>query len=174
MARAKTAPFQIRFEVGLTLNTTNIITPDLSMYVDPVNRQALMIHQADFIWTDNQDYLPIAWADGAGPSEAAIQIHDSTLGGMFEITSPHQVASGSVSYGGSKGYLTSDQDFFPDTMGRAMGGGRIVVNDSLEVCARVEGTVPANSICTVVLEATVVKLSEKDFIALALQTVSDN
>lgn len=170
MARAKTAPFQIRFEVGLTLNTTNIITPDLSMYVDPVNRQALLIHQADFIWTDNADYLPINFSSD---SQAGIQIHDSTLGGMFALTSPHQVASGSL-YFDTTGVLTNDQDFFPDTMGRSMGGGRIVVNDSLEVCARVEGSVPANSICTVVLECTVVKLSEKDFIALALQTVADN
>lgn len=170
MARAKTAPFQIRFEVGLTLNNTNIITPDLSMYVDPVNRQALLIHQADFIFTDNVDYLPINFASD---SQAGIQIHDSTLGGMFALTSPHQVASGSLFFD-STGVLTNDQDFFPDTMGRSMGGGRIVVNDSLEVCARVEGSIPANSICTVVLECTVVKLSEKDFIALALQTVSDN
>lgn len=170
MARAKTAPFQIRFEVGLTLNTTNIVTPDLSMYVDPVNRQALMIHQADFIFTDSGDYLPINFnAD----SQVGVQIHDSTLGGMFELTSPHQVASSSLYYDNT-GILTQAQDFFPDTMGRAMGGGRIVVNDSLEVCARVEGSVPNNSIVTCVLECTVVKLSEKDFIALALQTVSDN
>lgn len=170
MARAKTAPFQIRFEVGLTNATTNIVTPDLSMYVDPVNRQALMIHQADFIFTDSSNYLPINFA---ADNQTSVQIHDSTLGGMFALTSPHQVASASLYYD-STGILTQAQDFFPDTMGRAMGGGRIVVNDSLEVCARSDGTTVANSIVTVVLECTVVKLSEKDFIALALQTVADN
>jgi hypothetical protein len=170
MARAKTAPFQIRFEVGLTNGSTNITTPDLSMYVDPVNRQALLVRQVDFIWTDSVNFLPIAFnAD----CEAAIQVHDSTLGGMFSLTSAHQVASGSLYYDAT-GILTNDQDFFPDTMGRSMGGGRIIVNDSLEVCARVDAGIPANSIVTCVMECEVVKLSEKDYIALALQTVADN
>jgi len=170
MARAKTAPFQIRFETGITSGSQTITTPDLSMYVDPVNRQALLVTEVDYIWTDSSNYMPILFAGNDG--SAAVQIHDSNLGGMFSLTDSHQVSSGSIFYE-TNGVLTNTLDFFPDTMGRALGG-RIIVNDSLEVVSLGAGTIPANSICTVVMECEVVKLSEKDYIALALQTVADN
>lgn len=170
MARAKTSTFYIREETGVSSGATALDTIDLSLYVDPVNKQALLIKSVDFIWTDSTNYLPINWtADGY----VGIQLHDSTLGGMFSLENQHQVASGSVWYDAA-GAVSNTMDFFPDKLGRSKGEGRIVVNDSLEVATRGGGTVPANSIVTVCLECEVVKLSEKDYIALALQTVAEN
>ena len=55
----------------------------------------------------------------------------------------------------------------------AKGEGRIVVNDTLEICTDGNGTIPSDYVVTVVLEVQVVKLSEKDYISLALQSVAD-
>ena len=57
----------------------------------------------------------------------------------------------------------------------AKGEGRIVVNDTLEICTDGSSSgIPSNYVCTVVMEVQVVKLTEKDYVTLALQTVSDN
>lgn len=170
MARAKTSTFYIREETGVSAGATALDTIDLSLYVDPVNKQALLIKSVDFIWTDSTNYLPIAYTADA---QLAIQLHDSNLGGMFSLENQHQVASGSVFYDHT-GSIASNMDFFPDKLGRAKGEGRIVVNDSLEVATRGNGGIPNGSIITVCLECEVVKLSEKDYIALALQTVAEN
>jgi hypothetical protein len=170
MARSKTSTFYIREETGVSAGATALDTLDLSLYVDPVNKQALLIKSVDFIWTDSSNYLPIAWAADA---QVAVQLHDSNLGGMFSLENQHQVASGSVYYDNA-GAIETGMDFFPDKLGRAKGEGRIIVNDSMEIATRGNGTVPANSIVTICLECEVVKLNEKDYIALALQTVAEN
>jgi hypothetical protein len=166
MAKAKTNSFYIRetIDVDTSLNTE---TMDLSVYVDPVNKQGLLVRQCDFIWTDKTDWVPppaAAW-------QAAIQIHDTALGGMADPENTHQVASGSIV--ATTASIDHDQDFFPDRLGMAKGEGRIVVNDTLEICTLGAGTIPAGYVCTVVMEVQVVKLSEKDYISLALQQVAD-
>ena len=168
MASAKTNTFYIRevFDIDATAGTT---TMDLSLYVDPVNRQGLLVREVDFIFHDKNTQLP---ADFTAECRAGVQLHDSVLGGMASLDSPHQVASGSITgYGASAS--TVGEDFFPDRLGMTKGDGRIVVNDTLEIATDADGTVPANFAVCVVLECQVVKLTEKDYIALALQSVAD-
>ena len=146
MATKKTNSFYIRETIDVDSSLT-VETIDLSVYVDPVNKQGLLIRQVDFIWTDKTDWVPppaAAW-------QAAVQIHDTALGGMAD----------------------SDQDFFPDRLGMAKGEGRICVNDTMELCTLGAGSIPTGYVCTAVLEVQVVKLSEKDYISLALQSVAD-
>ena len=64
-------------------------------------------------------------------------------------------------------------DFFPDRLGMAKGEGRIVVNDTLEICTDGSANIPGTAVVCVVMEVQVVKLSEKDYISLALQSVAD-
>jgi len=166
MARAKTNSFYIRetIDVDTSLNTE---TMDLSVYVDPVNKQGLLVRQCDFIWNDKSDWVPppaAAW-------QAAIQLHDTALGGMADPDNTHQVASGMIV--STTGSTNADSDFFPDRLGMAKGEGRIVVNDTMEICTLGAGTLPASYVCTVVMEVQVVKLTEKDYISLALQQVAD-
>jgi len=53
------------------------------------------------------------------------------------------------------------------------GEGRIIVNDSMEIVT-LGNSVNAAQQVTVVMECQVVKLSEKDYITLAMQQVADN
>lgn len=168
MTKAKTSTFYIRevFDVDATPQTTAM---DLSLYVDPVNKQGLLVRSIDFIWHDKVTFLP---PDFGGDCQGAIQVHDSVLGGLASLDSQHQVASGSImGYAGSA--PTNDTDFFPDRLGMTKGEGRIIVNDTLEIATDGAGTVPNNWACCVVLECQVIKLTEKDYIALALQSVAD-
>jgi len=167
MAKSKTNTFYLRetLEVNAGLNTE---TMDLSVYVDPVNKQGLLIRAVDFIWTDSSDWVPPA----AAIWQASVQIHDTALGGMADPENTHQIASGSVVSTTSGSF--SDQDFFPDRLGMAKGEGRIVVNDTLEITTLGDGAgLPGNYVVTVVMEVEVVKLTEKDYISLALQAVAD-
>ena len=167
MARAKTNTFYLRETIEVNA-APSLETMDLSVYVDPVNKQGLLVRNVDFIWSDSSSWLPPA----AAIYQAAIQIHDTALGGMTDLENTHQVASGSVTATASS--VTSDQDFFPDRLGMAKGEGRIIVNDSLEIAADGNGAgLAAAYVCTVVLEVQVVKLTEKDYISLALQQVAD-
>lgn len=168
MSKAKTSTFYIRevFDVDATPGTTAM---DLSLYVDPVNKQGLLVRNVDFIWHDKVTFLP---PDFSGDCQGAIQVHDSVLGGLADLDSQHQVASGSI-MGYASSAPTNDTDFFPDRLGMTKGEGRIIVNDTLEIATDGAGSVPANWACCVVLECQVIKLTEKDYIALALQSVAD-
>ena len=165
MATAKTNSFYIRetIDVDTTLSLDNI---DLSLYVDPVNKQALLIKNVDFIWALST-FLPAP----AAVYQATCQLHDTTLGALREFDNQHQVASGGIV--GTLSSVTSDVDFFPDRLGMAKGEGRIIVNDSMEI-ATLGVTVNAAQQVTVVMECQVVKLTEKDYITLAMQQVADN
>ena len=74
---------------------------------------------------------------------------------------------------GTASSVSSDVDFFPDRLGMAKGEGRIIVNDSMEIVTLGNGVNTAQQV-TVVMECQVVKLSEKDYITLAMQQVADN
>lgn len=165
MASAKTNSFYIRetIDVDTTVSIDNI---DLSLYVDPVNKQALLIKNVDFIWALNT-FLPAP----AGIYQATCQLHDTTLGALREFDNQHQVASGGLV--GTASSVSSDVDFFPDRLGMAKGEGRIIVNDSMEIVTLGNGVNTAQQV-TVVMECQVVKLSEKDYITLAMQQVADN
>jgi len=169
MARAKTGIFYIKAIIDVDATVTTI-SEDLSVYVNPVNRQGLLIRSVDYIWYDSANNLPMNFAtDG----QFAVQVHETTLGIMADYDNSHMIASGSLFYD-STGILTNNQDFFPDRLGHSKGEGRVVVNDSLEIVSDGAGTTPANLQCCVVLECQVIKLTERDYITLALQSVADN
>jgi len=168
MARAKTGIFYIKAIIDIDTTVTNT-SEDLSVYVDPVNRQGLLIRGVDYIWYDSSNNLPENFtADG----QFAVQVHETTLGVMADYDNSHMIASGSLSYD-TAGFLNNEQDFFPDRLGYSKGEGRVVVNDSLEITS-LGVAPPANLQCCVILECQVIKLSERDYITLALQSVADN
>jgi len=165
MAAAKTNSFYIRETIDVD-TTTTLDNIDLSLYVDPVNKQALLVKNVDFIWALNT-FLP----PPAAAFQATCQLHDTTLGALREFDNQHQVASGGIT--GTTSSISSDVDFFPDRLGMAKGEGRIIVNDSMEL-ATLAITPNAALQVTVVMECQVVKLTEKDYITLAMQQVADN
>lgn len=170
MAKAKTNSFYLRETIDVD-TTGDTESWDLSVYVDPVNKQGLLIRNVDFIWCIGGGATPTYLPPAAAIFQAAVQIHDTALGGMADPDNTHQVASGSVTATASS--VSRDQDFFPDRLGMAKGEGRIVVNDTLEICTDGNGAIDADLTCTAVMEVQVVKLTEKDYISLALQQVAD-
>jgi len=170
MAKAKTSTFYLRETINVDASPQQE-EMDLTVYVDPVNSQGLLIRAVDFIWYDSATFLPL---DANADWQGTIQVHDSSLGGLADLENEHQIASGSISSVSGSGVF-SDQDFFPDRLGMSKGEGRIVVNDTLELATDAGGSsIPANMVCTIVMEVQVVKLTKEDYISLALQSVSNN
>jgi len=168
MAKKKTNSFYLRETIEVNTGPAQE-SMDLSVYVDPVNKQGLLIRQVDFIWYDSTTFLPL---DPNVDWQGAIQIHDTALGGLADLENTHQVASGSI-LAVQSSTVTKSQDFFPDRLGMAKGEGRIVVNDTLEICTDGSASIPGNAVVCCVMEVQVVRLTEKDYISLALQSVAD-
>jgi hypothetical protein len=88
------------------------------------------------------------------------------------------VASGQILYGATDNNLSQAGDLYPDNFGPTSAmGGRIVINDQMYVRGRWTGNITANEAveCTVRIKASVITLSQKDFMAIALQsTAADN
>jgi len=86
------------------------------------------------------------------------------------------IASGAMNIDNGNNLSTTGTDFYPDTFGK-LDEARIVVNDQLYFTIGVDGAdVDAAALyCTVRIKCRIVKLSTKDWMAIAIQsTASDN
>lgn len=170
MARAKTAPFIIT-EVINAANTTSVQsgTLDLSAYVDPGDSQGVEIMAVDYIWFNAADNMP---ASHTNDFRAIAQLKDNTNGNLVSYDNIHLVSSGSL-YFDSNNVVSNASDVYPDILYISKDGGRVTVNDSMEICIKSSVGVP-NLACAVRIQLRVISLTKKDYMTLALQTVSDN
>ncbi len=170
MARAKTAPFIIT-EVINAANTSAVQSGvlDLSAYVDPGDSQGVEIMAVDYIWFTSNDNMP---ASHSADFRAVAQLKDNTNGNLVSYDNIHLVSSGSL-YFDVANVVSNASDVYPDILYISKDGGRVSVNDSMEICVKSSTTVP-NLACAVRIQLRVVSLSKKDYMTLALQTVSDN
>jgi hypothetical protein len=166
MATSKTKEFVVAREIDVasTSATTELI--DLSAYVDPGDNQGVEILAVDFLWYNKSTYLPM---DTGTNFEAAVQLKDNTEGALISPESIHLIASAGYSNSASNTYRTTS-DVFPDTL---PGSGRVVVNDALEIVGDNSNTVSSFA-CCVRVTMRVVKLTKRDWMQIALQTVADN
>lgn len=167
MAKAKTGPFMITEPITVT-NAATTKTIDLGAYVDPADKQGLMVTAVDFIWQNNSNFLP---PDFAANYEAKVEVHDAVLGALVGANNYHLVASGGLSTGTAES-ANMTTDIWPDRLGIAKNEGRIIVNDELEIVSNASAAL-ANTECVVRLTVKVVTLTQKDFMSLALQTVAN-
>ncbi len=153
-------------------------TIDLGAYVDVGDQQALAIEEVDYIWqygsTFSQYLAGMVLGDGAlgaqltdlNPGTAYVRADDNNL-----------VASGSVNIDQGNNVGSVANDFFPDTFGK-LDEARIIVNDQLYCTVGWDGAANTGSAgirCTVRIKCRIVKLSTKDWMAIAIQsTASDN
>jgi len=158
MATSKTGSFWLTETIDLDTDATAVQgTIDLGAYVDVGDQQALAIEQVDFIWqrhnqTAGTYSAEIEQAMGSnGVVEA--QLSDLNPGTAITIASDNNlVASGAVHVDDTDYVLTHSSDFFPDNFGKL-----------------------DESACTVRIKSRIVKLSTKDWMAIAIQsTASDN
>lgn len=147
-----------------TANQTTKI--DLGAYVDPADKQGIMITAVDFIYQDLTTFMPPAFAAN---TKVKVEVHDAVIGGLCGANNYHLVASSGLTYLGS---VENTTDIWPDRFGIGKNEGRIVVNDELEISGTSSASLSGLS-CVVRLTCKVVTLTQKDFMSLALQTVAN-
>ena len=170
MARAKTQPFIVT-EVVNAANTTAVQsgTLDLSAYVDPGDSQGVEIMAVDYIWFTSDDNMPAAHS---AAFRAAAQLKDNTNGNLISYDNIHLVSSGSI-YFDADNVVSNASDVYPDILYISKDGGRVTVNDTMEICVKSSIAVP-DLACAIRVQMRVISLTKKDYMTLALQTVSDN
>lgn len=174
MATKKTAIFTLTERVTISAASTDTFaTIDLGSYVDVGDRQALQVHSVDFIFQGNTPASSTTGAMGA-TGFVRVQVTDLNRGGLVFANDRALVASGNLEYD-TDGFLSTSTDMYPDNFGKGSDDGRFVVNDQLYITARssVLGATTMN--ITVRVNASIVTLSSKDFMAIAIQsTAADN
>ena len=182
MASSKTASFWLTETVTIAAGATSGTgTIDLGAYVDVGDQQALAIEEVDVIWqvhntvadVYNSAFYPIWAADNA----LDLQLTDLNPGGKIERADNNNlIASAAMQFDDTNNVLSFGPDLYPDTFGK-LDESRMVVNDQLYVVSK-SAVAPAtnyNLDATVRIKARIVKLSTKDWMAIAIQsTAADN
>ena len=175
MATRKTAMFTLTERMTLLAGAdpTASATIDLGSYVDVGDRQALQIHSVDFIYQGSAGNVHVN-STMPNNSSALVQVLDLNRGGLVFANDRALVASGSLHLD-ADGNHSSDADLYPDNYGKGADDGRFVVNDALYVEATIDGTTVGSTNITVRVNASIVTLTQKDFMAIAIQsTAADN
>ena len=176
MATKKTAIFTLteRITIDTATNTTAAVI-DLGSYVDVGDRQAVQIHSVDFIFQGTNPGESITASFGTGGGFLEVQVQDLNRGALVLADDRALVASGHIDYD-ADAFLSNVTDMYPDNFGKGADDGRYVVNDALYLYARAS-TITDNEEfnVTVRVNASIVTLSAKDFMAIAIQsTAADN
>jgi len=182
MAKSKTGSFWLTESVVIpaagSIGTGNI---DLGAYVDVGDQQAIAIETVDFIWqahgtvADTYD----SYFDGSVVGDAAfdIQLSDLNPGGVIQRADDHSlIASAALLIADTENIVSMGPDLYPDNFGK-LDESRMVVNDSLYIVSHSTVALAADQelVCTVRIKCRIVKLTSKDWMAIAIQsTASDN
>ena len=197
MATAKTGSFYLNETVVLPSTAVNgdrvMGTLDLSAYVNVPTGQAIAIDQVDFIYQVGTDFGTDAASMLVSNGAISAQLTDLNPGTAF-VRADNQslVASGSLNISkGAEGnagagegawtamnIVTHTADLYPDNFGPSgLSDMFIVVNDQLYLTAGNDATAigGADVYVTARVRCRVVKLSTKDWMAVAIQsTAADN
>jgi len=178
---AKTSVFYLTERLTMSTSGTDVTdTIDLGAYVDVADRQGILVHAVDFVWegSDSSGDCQSLTLSLGGSGSGIIQVTDLNRGALAFADDRALVASGQILYGSTDNNLSNNADLYPDNFGPTSAqGGRIVINDQMYVRGVWTGSISANEAveCTVRIKASVITLSQKDFMAIALQsTAADN
>ena len=182
MATSKTGSFWLTENVMIDAgDTSGAGTIDLGAYVDVGAQRGISIEQVDVIWqvyNDSADVYNSQFYDmWAADNALDVQLSDLNPGEkILRADDNNLIASASMQFDDSNNVLSFGPDLYPDFFG-TLDQSRIVVNDQLYVVAKT-GVTPSgiyNLSCTVRIKCRIVKLSTKDWMAIAIQsTASDN
>jgi hypothetical protein len=173
MATKKTSMFTLTERITMQTTGPVFATIDLGSYVDVGDRQALQVHSVDFIFqgaSPNTDMV----SDIGNGREVLIQVTDLNRGGLVFANDRALIASGrlTIDVGGN---LSHESDLYPDNYGKGADDGRYIVNDQLYVTGELPASATNGCNVTVRVNASIVTLSSKDFMAIAIQsTAADN
>lgn len=175
MATKKTSMFTLTERLTISAaNTQTFATIDLGSYVDVGDRQALQIHSVDFNFQGTAAITRVPVAIGT-TGAVLVQLTDLNRGGLVFCNDRALVASGALDYD-VDAYLTNSADLYPDNFGKGADDGRYVVNDQLYVTGLTTALASNQEVnVTVRVNCSIVTLSAKDFMAIAIQsTAADN
>jgi hypothetical protein len=177
MATKKTAMFTLTERLTITNSGTDTFaTIDLGSYVDVGDRQALQVHSVDFIFQGTTAGEAL-WSTFGNASSVTIQVTDLNRGELVFANDRALVASGVLNFD-PDAYLNNASDLYPDNYGKGSDDGRYVVNDALYITGRASSVDSANNKelnVIIRVNASIVTLSQKDFMAIAIQsTAADN
>tara|TARA_R100000353_G_C6508354_1_gene195994 strand:- start:975 stop:1529 length:555 start_codon:yes stop_codon:yes gene_type:complete len=184
MATAKTGSFYLTETIEIPAGTTNGSrvqgTVDLGAYVNVATGQAVAIESVDFIFQNGADFggnaKTMLQADGA----LTAQLSDLNPGqGFVRADNQSLIASSALNIDAGSGLVAHHADMYPDNFGPAsLSEAFMVVNDSLYLVAGPDGAdtnAGGSLFVTARIKARIAKLSNKDFVAIAIQsTASDN
>jgi len=182
MATSKTGSFWLTENVMIDAgDTSGAGTIDLGAYVDVGAQRGISIEQVDVIWqiyNDSADvYNSVFFNAWAAENALDIQLSDLNPGEkILRADDNNLIASASMQFDDANNVLSFGPDLYPDFFG-TLDESRIVVNDQLYVVAKTAVTTSGiyNLSCTVRIKCRIVKLSTKDWMAIAIQsTASDN
>ena len=183
MAKALTGSFYLTETIsipnGSASNTRIQGAIDLGAYVSVANGQAISIDQVDFIYQVSSDYGSDAASMMAGNGALTVQLTDlNPATGFVQADNQSLVASGSVNIDQSNNISSHMTDLYPDNFGPAnLSEAFMVVNDTLYLVAGNDGAATGGSAVYVTarIRCRIVKLSNKDWVGIAIQsTASDN
>jgi len=183
MATAKTGSFYLNETVTIptgSLSGTRFTgTLDLSAYVNVPTGQAIAIDQVDFIYQAGSDFGGDARSLVAGDGAITVQVTDLNPGAAFVRGDDQSlVASGSLNIDFTNNVASHTTDLYPDNFGPSgLSDMFICVNDQLYVTAGpdLSASGGVDDYVTARIRCRVVKLSSKDWMAVAIQsTAADN
>ena len=176
MASKKTSMFTLTERLTISAAATDTFaTIDLGSYVDVGDRQALQIHSVDYViqgTTASQTLTSTVGADSA----IDVQLTDLNRGGLVFADDRALVSSMELLVDYSNNATTKEADLYPDNYGKGADDGRFVVNDQLYITGRASSVDTNQAVnVTVRVNASIVSLTAKDFMAIAIQsTAADN
>ena len=154
-------------------------TIDLGAYVNVPTGQAVAIESVDFIYQAGGDFGGDAASLLNASGALTVQLSDLNPGSVF-IRADDQslIASGALNIDEPNNIATHTTDLYPDNFGpAALSEAFMVVNDTLYLVAGPDHSSSGTVIdyVTARIRCRVVKLSTKDWMAIAIQsTASDN
>ena len=183
MATAKTGSFYLTETIVLpaaTASGTRVQGAiDLGAYVNVPTGQAVAIDSVDFIYQVSADFGSDAASMLAGNGALTVQLTDLNPGTVFvQADDQSLIASGSVNIDQTNNISSHMTDLYPDNFGpTSLSEAFMVVNDTLYLVVGNDGAAIGGSAVyiTARIRCRVVKLSNKDWMAIAIQsTASDN
>lgn len=180
MATAKTGSFYLTEAVELTAAAADGSrfqgTIDLGAYVNVPTGQAIAIESVDFIWQNGSLFDGNVNGMLAANGALTAQLVDLNPGTVFVEADNHSlIASGSLNIDVSNNIASHTNDLFPDNFGpAALSESFMVVSDGMFLVCGNDGAAigTATVHCTARIRARVVKLSSKDWMALAIQSTA--
>ena len=174
MATRKTSMFTLTERLTITaIDTATFATIDLGSYVDVGDRQALQIHSVDYIFQGATASTSTTGSLANG--QTMVQVTDLNRGGLVFANDRALISSAALTVD-TDGFMSKDADLYPDNFGKGSDDGRYVVNDQLYITALLyQSSFTADVNITVRVNASIVTLGAKDFMAIAIQsTAADN